>query len=229
MSQIVWSNYRQAGGRWSVKRFLIGPFYYVLARGNSVGLPNQLTVLRFIMGLLFFFILSLRLFDLAVAVFLIATVTDFFDGYLARKRGLISNFGRIADPVADKVIICGGFITLMAHTSMLVESWIVVVIVTRELVIGVLRGYAELRGVRFPSSALGKWKMTFQCITLCALLIYAGHGTEYWWAKSGVDAVAWFTVIITVYSGLVYLYGAGCIFQKSAGCVAMEKKPYGLL
>lgn len=228
MSQIVWSDYQQADGRWGVKK-LLGPFYYLLALKNSVSLPNQLTVLRFIMGILFFFILSLGLFDLALAVFLVATVTDFFDGYLARKRGLTSNFGRIADPVADKVIICGGFITLIAHAPTVVEAWVVVVIVTRELVVGTLRGYAELRGICFPSSTLGKWKMTFQCITLCALLFYAGHWTDNWWAKRGVDAMAWFTVIITAYSGLTYLYSAGHIFQRSARCIAIEKEPYGLL
>lgn len=207
------------------------PFYYLLAIKDSVGLPNQLTVLRFIMGILFFFILSLGLFDLALAVFLIATVTDFFDGHLARKRGLISNFGRIADPVADKVIICGGFIALVSLTPPVVEAWMVAVIVVREAAIGILRGYAELRGIRFHSSVLGKWKMTFQCISLCALLLYAGHLAGNWWAKGGVEVMMWFTVIVTAYSGLIYLYSYSTryVFPKRGKCVAVEKEPYGLL
>lgn len=230
MSQIVWSDSLSAKMRWGVRR-LLWPFYYLLGLRNSAGLPNQLTVLRFVMGILFFFILSLGLFDLALAVFLIATVTDFFDGYLARKRGLISNFGRIADPVADKVIICGGFIALVSLTPPLVEAWMVAVIVVREVVIGILRGYTELRGIRFNSSVLGKWKMTFQCIALCTVLIYVGHLDGIWWARSSVEVMVWFTVIITAYSGLIYLYSYGTryMFPGSAECVVMEKEPYGLL
>lgn len=213
MSQIVWSNYRQANRRWGVKR-LLEPFYY---------LPNQLTVLRFVMGILFFFILSLGLLDLALAVFVIATITDFFDGHLARKRGLISNFGRIADPLVDKIIICGGFIVLAAYGQTVVGSWMAVVIVVRELIIGILRGYVEFfRGIRFPGSTAGKWKMTGQCITLCSILLYSSHFAGVWWARMWVDLAAWFTVGITVYSGLLYLYGTGHLLQKRARSIAIE-------
>ncbi len=174
------------------------------------------------MGILFFFVLSLGLLDLALAVFIIATVTDFFDGYLARKRGLISNFGRIADPLVDKMIICGGFIALVAYAPAVVEAWMVVLIVTRELVIGALRGYVELRGIRFPGSMAGKWKMTGQCVTLCSLLLYTSHFTGVWWARVWVDVAVWFTVIITAYSGLVYLYCVGHILQKRIRSIAVE-------
>lgn len=174
------------------------------------------------MGILFFFVLSLGLLDLALAVFVIATVTDFFDGYLARKRGLISNFGRIADPLVDKMIICGGFIALVAYAPAVVEAWMVVLIVTRELVIGALRGYVELRGIRFSGSTVGKWKMTGQCVTLCSLLLYTSHFTGVWWARVWVDVAVWFTVIITAYSGLVYLYGIGHILQKRVRSIAVE-------
>lgn len=206
-------DYRQADGRWEVKR-LLGPFCH---------LPNQLTVLRFFMGILFFFILSLGSLDLALAVFVIATATDFFDGYLARKRGQISNFGRIADPLVDKIIICGGFIILVAYDQTVVGDWMAVIIVVRELIIGILRGYVEFfRGIRFPGSTVGRWKMTGQCITLCSIILYSSHFTGVWWARMWVDFAAWFTVGITVYSGLLYLYGAGHLLQKRARGVVRE-------
>lgn len=213
MPQIVRNDYQQADRRWEVKR-LLGPFYH---------LPNQLTVLRFFMGILFFFILSLESLDLALVVLVIATVTDFFDGYLARKRDLISNFGRIADPLVDKIIICGGFIVLVAYDRMVVGDWMAVIIVVRELIIGILRGYLEFfRGIHFPVSTAGRWKMTGQCITLCSIILYSSHFTGVWWARMWVDLAAWFTVSITVCSGLLYLYGAGHLLQKHARGVVRE-------
>ncbi|MEE9514963.1 MAG: CDP-diacylglycerol--glycerol-3-phosphate 3-phosphatidyltransferase [Candidatus Brocadiales bacterium] len=213
MSQIVCSDYQQTEKRRGVKRF-IEPFYY---------LPNQLTVLRLVMGIVFFFILALGLYDLALAVFVIATITDFLDGYLARKRGLISNFGRIADPLVDKIIICGGFIVLVANDQPVIGVWVAVVIVLRELLIGILRGYVEFfRGIRFPGSTAGKWKMAGQCVALCSVMLYASHFTGVWWARMWVDLTVWFAVSITIYSGLLYLYGAGSLLRKRATGVAIE-------
>ena len=221
MSQIAWSNYLQANRWWGVK-LLLAPVYYFLVLENYVGLPNLLTTLRFVMGILFFFILSARLFDLAIVIFVIATVTDFFDGYFARKRGLISNFGRIADPLVDKIIICGGFIVLVLYTPTIVPTWMVILIVVREVVIGVLRGYAEFRGVQFPGCTAGKWKMTGQCVSLFSLILYASHFNGVWWASMWVDAALWFTVIITTYSGLFYLYYAGLVLKHPAGHTATD-------
>ncbi len=223
MSQIVWSNYRQANRWWGIK-LLLAPLYYLLVLENYAGLPNLLTVLRFFMGILFFFILSRGLFDLALIVFIIATITDFFDGYLARKRGLTSNFGRIADPLVDKIIICGGFIVFVLYTPMIIETWMVVLIVVRELIIGVLRGYAESRGIKFPGSTAGKWKMAGQCVSLCSLILYAGHFNGVWWARLWVDFAIWFTVVITAYSGLLYLYSAGLALRNHTGHAATDNR-----
>lgn len=223
MSQIVWSNYLQANRWWGVK-LLLAPLYYLLVLENYAGLPNLLTVLRFFMGILFFFILSHSLFDLALIVLVIATATDYFDGYLARKRGLTSDFGRIADPLVDKLIICGGFIVLILYTQTVMATWMVVLIVVREVVIGVLRGYAEFRGIKFPGSTAGKWKMAGQCASLCSLLLYAGHFNGVLWARLWVDFALWFTVVITAYSGLLYLYGAVLTLRNHTGHAATDNR-----
>ncbi len=216
----MWSDYRQANKRQGIKR-LIEPFCY---------LPNQLTVLRLVMGILFFFILSLGLFDLALAVFIVATITDYFDGYLARKRGLISNFGRIADPLVDKIIICGGFIVFLAYAPEVLDAWMIVVILARELIISVLRGYVEFfKGIHFPGNWTGKWKMVGQSVTLCSLMLYVSHFDGVWWAWLWVDFAAWFTVTMTVYSGLLYLYGAGRLAQERARDIVVDREPHGIL
>lgn len=208
---------------------LFWPVSYVLVLNKTFGLPNQLTVLRFIIGILFLVVLSSKLFHLALALFLVAMVTDFLDGYLARKKGLISNFGRMADPFADKMIICGGFIILTSFAPSVLEPWMVAVIVVRELVISILRGYAEIRGIPFPSSIWGKFKMAVQSVTLCALLFVAGCWGQYPWAMKGLNELVWFTVILTAFSGLPYLYNAWQTFQGGSRGIGLEKEPYELL
>ncbi|MFN3467336.1 MAG: CDP-diacylglycerol--glycerol-3-phosphate 3-phosphatidyltransferase [Candidatus Brocadiales bacterium] len=221
---------------------------------RSENLPNQLTILRLFMGLLFFLVLSIGFFDLALAVFVTAMSTDFLDGYLARRNGQISNFGRIVDPLADKLIICGGLSLLLFHLP-LVKPWMVITIISRELLISLLRGYAELNGVTFPSNLWGKAKMTFQSLTVALLVFVTGHDQGYW-TLTGVEGLLWFTVMLTVLSGLTYLFqawqflqtrpapsgltpsGRGltgpALYPPQAGSGSvhlrrMSKKPYGVL
>jgi CDP-diacylglycerol--glycerol-3-phosphate 3-phosphatidyltransferase len=172
------------------------------------------------MGLFFFLVLSLRYFDLALVVFVMAMTTDFLDGYLARRNGQISDFGRIADPLVDKVIICGGFFLLLFHLPM-VKPWMVITVVSRELLISLLRGYAELKGFIFPSNLCGKVKMTFQSFTVGLLVLSAGHspGPRILW---GTEGLLWLTLVLTVLSGLSYLVQAWQFFCRggsaSGGC-----------
>lgn len=223
MLPIAWTDILQGKStlQGGLKR-LLWPFFYLL----SVGLPNQLTVLRFFIGILFFLVLPIRLYDLALALFLIALITDFLDGYLARKKGLVSSFGRIADPFADKMIICGGLIAFISHTPPLVEPWMVAVVVGRELVVSTLRGFAELRGIAFPSSHWGKTKMGIQSFTLGVLLFSANHLVQYYWVTRALDKLLWFMVILTALSGLPYLYNAWQVFKKDTN---YAKSPHGLL
>ncbi|HLG29430.1 MAG TPA: CDP-diacylglycerol--glycerol-3-phosphate 3-phosphatidyltransferase [Candidatus Brocadiales bacterium] len=173
-----------------------------------INLPNKLTMSRLILAVVFFVFLSYRFFDIAFLAFVLAGLTDWFDGYLARKQELLTEFGRIADPFVDKIIICGGFITLILHAHTVLAPWMVVVIVAREFLINSLRSYSETKGVPTPSNMWGKSKMFLQSVTLGALILFFGHFQTNPWAWAVVTVLLWATTILTVVSGLQYLFKA---------------------
>lgn len=143
----------------------------------------------------------------AFVLFLIAAFTDFLDGYLARKWNLVTAFGRVADPFADKVLIAGSLVTLLqfpAATTVL-TTWYVVIVIAREFLVTAIRGVVEASGRPFPADRLGKWKMVAQCWTVGALMtMVAGSGTFLWAAQWGF----WVSLVLTVVSGLNYVVKA---------------------
>src|SRR5262249_5154202 len=106
-----------------------------------------------------------------LVVFVAAAITDYFDGYYARKLGLASTLGRNLDPLVDKVLICGAFTFLLPIKEVGLAPWMVVVVVARELIITSLRGFLESQGVRFGADWLGKVKMGLQCAALIAIFV----------------------------------------------------------
>jgi CDP-diacylglycerol--glycerol-3-phosphate 3-phosphatidyltransferase len=181
-------------------------------RSWAENLPNQLTILRLFMGLFFFVLLFFSLFDLALTVFLMAMATDFLDGYLARRNGQTSHFGRVVDPLADKLIICSGLSLLVFHLPV-VKPWMVITIILRELLISLLRGYAELNGVSIPSNYWGKVKMTLQSFTVGLLVFVAGRGQADW-VLTLAEGLLWVTLVLTVLSGLLYLLRAWQLLKR---------------
>ena len=140
-----------------------------------MNLPNKLTVLRFLIAIVYFIILSFYdkaeaatawLMRPALLLFIIAALTDFFDGYLARRYQTVTKFGRISDPLIDKIIICGSFIFFTGWNNLnyFLPPWIVVVIVAREFMVSGLRGLMESHGIPFASTIWGKQKMLCQTI-----------------------------------------------------------------
>src|SRR5260221_309336 len=129
-----------------------------------VNLPNVLTASRFVLALVLFVLIGLNesipgAWLWCLVVFVVASVTDYFDGYYARKLGLTSTLGRNLDPLVDKVLICGVFTFLLTVPQVGLAPWMVVVVVARELIITSLRGYLESQGIRFGADLLGKIKM----------------------------------------------------------------------
>ena len=151
----------------------------------------------------------------AFVFFLIAAFTDFLDGYLARKWNLVTAFGRVADPFADKVLIAGSLVTLLqfpAATTVL-TTWYVVVVIAREFLVTAIRGVVEASGKPFPADQLGKWKMVSQCWTVGALLtMVAGSETFVWAAQWGF----WVSLLLTVVSGANYVWKARSILFAGA-------------
>jgi CDP-diacylglycerol---glycerol-3-phosphate 3-phosphatidyltransferase len=146
----------------------------------------------------------------AFVLFLVAAFTDFLDGYLARKWNLVTAFGRVADPFADKVLIAGSLIILLQFppAATVLTTWYVVVVVAREFLVTAVRGVVEASGKPFPADRLGKWKMVTQCWTVGALMtMVAGTDIWVWAAQWGF----WISLALTVVSGLNYIVKARAI------------------
>lgn len=157
------------------------------------------------LAIVFFIVLSFKLFIPALFIFIVAVLSDILDGYLARKKGLITDFGRIADPFVDKIIVCGGFIIFVLFAQHIIAPWMVVIIVSREFMINSLRGYAESKGVVFPSDTWGKLKMFLQSFTLGLTLLLFAFLKENPFIETFLFVLIWFTIIITVVSGVLYI------------------------
>ena len=179
------------------------------SRCAAFNLPNRLTLSRLFLAIVFFIFLSYRCYTIALIAFSLAWSTDWLDGYLARKKGLLTDFGRIADPFVDKIIVCGGFILLIQHARDIIPSWMVVVIVAREFLVNSLRSYSESKGIEFGATIWGKAKMFVQSFTISLILLFFAHLQHLIAIKQGIVVMLWITVIITLVSGITYMVKAG--------------------
>lgn len=188
-----------------------------------MNLPNQLTVSRFVLTAIFLWAVFARspINDtIALVLFCLASITDLLDGIIARRRKLITNFGMLMDPLADKILICSAFIALVERsrlnpgTPVLVEAWMVVIIVARELAITGLRVLAASKNVVLPAERLGKHKTISQITAIIALLVLDAY-VEWWpwlqdlfrpWTPTFTRIALWLAVILTAASGVQYLW-----------------------
>ena len=188
-----------------------------------MNLPNKLTVSRFALTAVFLWALfsPFRYNDtLALFVFLLAGLTDYLDGHLARSRKLITNFGKLMDPLADKILTCSAFIAFVESSHLhpaapvKVGAWMVIVIVARELAITGLRLLAASKNIVLAAERFGKHKTISQIITINALLIV--DASEEWpvvlknifadWLPRFAEIMLWITVALTAMSGVIYLW-----------------------
>ena len=204
-------------------------------------LPNALTLLRLVLAAGFFATLNAYRYPdhntawaaVAIAIFIAAAVTDAFDGYLARKWDVISQFGRLMDPFCDKVLILGAFIYLAGPRFVVREwgeggdtsftmvtgvyPWMVVIILTRELLVTGVRGVMESMGVSFGSKWSGKAKMILQSIviptTLFVVIVFKPHENP--WALWVCSVLMYATLIVTVWSGLPYVRGLRAVYAAT--------------
>ena len=139
-----------------------------------MNLPNKLTIMRVILIPFFVFFLLSPYFPaygnyIAVAIFIVASLTDMLDGKIARKYNLVTNFGKFMDPLADKLLVCAAMICLI-ETGQL-AAWIVIVIIAREFIISGFRLVASDNGVVIAASYWGKFKTTFQMLMVIVLIL----------------------------------------------------------
>ena len=148
-----------------------------------MNLPNKLTLFRVILIPFFVFFLLAPYFTgygnyIAVAVFIVASITDFLDGHIARKRNLVTTFGKFMDPLADKLLVCSALICLIELDRL--PAWIVIIIIAREFIISGFRLIASDNGVVIAASYWGKFKTTFQMLMVIVLILDIPHPVFYW-------------------------------------------------
>jgi CDP-diacylglycerol--glycerol-3-phosphate 3-phosphatidyltransferase len=188
---------------------------------SPFNLPNFLTLLRCLMAIGMFVLIGLHEWGWTGFVFFLASVTDWLDGVAARRLGLISSFGRSFDPLVDKLLICGCYICLIPIEHSGVAAWMVVVVVTRELLVTSLRGYIESLGIPFGADSFGKIKMVLQCLALAmillCLLLGLVTGTTMGFDSFLVltrDVLIYAMVAATVLSGLQYLWSSYLLYRR---------------
>jgi CDP-diacylglycerol--glycerol-3-phosphate 3-phosphatidyltransferase len=182
-----------------------------------VNVPNVLTAMRLVLAVVVFVLVPLGWYASALVVFIVAAVTDWVDGWWARRFGQVTQFGRIFDPFADKIIVCGLFILLAAEEGSEIAPWMAVVVVGREMLVTALRGFIEQSGGDFSAQLSGKLKMVFQCAAIIASLILLRRGplTAPEWMHWVVLSLVWIAVISTIYSGVGYCLAAGRYFRPA--------------
>ena len=136
--------------------------------------PNKLTLFRVVLIPFFVFFLLAPYFEeygnyIAVAIFIVASITDFLDGKIARKYNLVTNFGKFMDPLADKLLVCSALICLIQLE--LIPAWVVIIIIAREFIISGFRLVASDNGVVIAASYWGKFKTAFQMLTVIVLIL----------------------------------------------------------
>src|SRR5687767_7757670 len=178
-------------------------------------LPNSLTLLR-IFCVPFLVVVLLTKFDgrefVGLGIFLVAAVTDFLDGYFARRRGQITRLGTLLDPIADKLLMSAAFISLVEMDPLHVPAWMVVIIIGREFAVSGLRSIASQQGVTIAASSLGKGKMVSQVIAISLLILGYELGT---FRIVGTIAL-WGVMLFALASGVDY-------FLKFARAILMDQ------
>lgn len=167
-----------------------------------MNLPNKLTIFRVILIVPFVLFLLTDLCGengkwIALALFIVASLTDMLDGKIARKYNLVTNFGKFMDPLADKLLVCSAMICLVATGK--IPAWIVIIIIAREFIISGFRLVAADNGVVIAASYWGKFKTTFQMIMVCLMIADIAA------IQVVTDIVMWIAFALTLISLIDYL------------------------
>ncbi len=166
-----------------------------------MNLPNKLTIARVIAVPVFIAAYLMEWYIAAFVIFVAASFTDYLDGHLARKWNLVSNFGKIMDPLADKVLVYSALCLMIPEY---VPSWMMIVILAREFTVSGMRTVAASEGIVIAAGMSGKIKTVLQMIAVCLLLLvpaFPGIALRGWAAL----AFLWASLIMTVYSGVEYV------------------------
>jgi CDP-diacylglycerol--glycerol-3-phosphate 3-phosphatidyltransferase len=212
-----------------------------------VNLPNSITLTRIFSIPVLIWILCSGVFAhprgerelLASTVFILASITDGIDGYLARKRGQITTMGMLLDPLADKLMVAAAFITLVQVNPRIVPAWVAVIVIGREFLVSGLRSIAASEGFTIEASDLGKLKMVVQIVAVvAAILDHAWRQWDFWGFIVGVELIArmaiWFMVAVSLVSAVDYFVAFWAKIDNSSkqrrrrGIILSRPKKFGV-
>jgi len=183
-------------------------------------IPNQITLARLVLALVCLALIDSGAWLPACVTFIVAASTDFIDGYITRRYGLVTVLGWILDPLVDKIVVAGAFTFLAAVPESGVHPWLVVIVVVRELFITSLRGMLEAAGRDFSAAWSGKVKMALQCVAIVLVLLTLWVASKSdvsanWRAALPVvrDAALWGAAVSTLYSAYVYVVRAAAMLR----------------
>lgn len=167
-----------------------------------MNLPNKLTIFRVILIIPFVLFLLTDIGGaagrwIALAIFIIASLTDMLDGKIARKYNLVTNFGKFMDPLADKLLVCSALICLVSTEK--IPAWIVIIIIAREFIISGFRQVASDKGVVIAAGYWGKFKTTFQMIMVCLMIADIAVLSVF------TQIIMWVALALTIISLVDYL------------------------
>ena len=184
-------------------------------------LANKVTSVRFLLCILYYVLLTMaagkpsanRDVQLLTVIFILNQViawSDILDGYLARKYKEVTHFGRIADPLVDKILVVGSFIFFLVIDPLpkIFTAWFAVVVLGREFLVSGIRGAMEAAGIPFPASVWGKIKTAIQNVTVGTGLGYAAWLPTTRWTELLTITLMWATLVATVMSGVTYVLSA---------------------
>ncbi|HAX62271.1 MAG TPA: CDP-diacylglycerol--glycerol-3-phosphate 3-phosphatidyltransferase [Elusimicrobia bacterium] len=194
-----------------------------------MNIANKVTLLRISLVPFFIFFMIYDGFIMRLAallIFVIASITDTIDGYLARKYKTVTDFGKFMDPLADKLLVSAAFISFVEIRELYVPSWMVIAIISREFIITGLRSLAATKNIIIPAAVAGKFKTTIQMITIITILVILcinsllrefikidPHTIPI--LKLTPFVLMFITTILTLISGLSYIFKHKYLFLKN--------------
>lgn len=177
----------------------------------NMNLPNKLTVIRIILTPVFLFLFMADFIPFnnifALIVFVVAALTDLADGKIARKRNIVTNFGKIADPIADKILSSAMLLGLMLLD--MCSIWVILIVLTREFAVSAIRISAASQGLVIPANIYGKIKTVLQMVfSILVLLLFSVQGFlpfEIPYTSLIVNIMMWILAFVTLFSGIIYI------------------------
>lgn len=193
-----------------------------------MNLPNKLTLSRLFLTVLFVVCFHLPIENpiaIAILIFAAASITDYFDGAIARSRNLVTNFGKLFDPLADKILVAAAFIMLVAEGAL--PAWIAIIILSREFFVTGIRQIAMSQNVVLAAEKLGKHKMLWQIITVLYFMLEAASREPFCGFLKPIfkpdtgghpyieSFIVYFTTLLTLISGLSYFWKNRRLFNDA--------------